>query len=127
MWNIFCALSLLVLASSVTLWVRSYYVDEFITRITRFTPAPRHRPSVVYDEEIVGWHRGAAYLLCQRFKHSGYTKRVSEWYYSRHPSGAVLAVSMPYEGINGGLLGFQFFHGVSPSAPNMTSNLLVAF
>jgi hypothetical protein len=54
-WNIFCALSLLIFATSVTLWVRSYFATEVFGWFQIERDGSGAEYSLLYQRDIVGF------------------------------------------------------------------------
>ena len=58
-WNILCALSLLLFVSSITLWVRSYFVADAVSYSTTVTDMTHRQPIVWLVRYGGGSNRGA--------------------------------------------------------------------
>jgi len=77
-WNIFCALSLLIFATSVTLWVRSYFVRDVNYRIWR----PTSGRIESYETDC---SRGAMQFAHTGSKDDGQTNFAGGWKHERVP------------------------------------------
>jgi len=80
-WNIFCALSLLVFVSNVTLWVRSCWVREYVAYWRGTTDGfstPAHSRGISYSLQ---WTRGTICVSRYRQDFHGIPTLNSSWSY----------------------------------------------
>ena len=98
-WNIFCVFSLVIFATSVTLWVRSYFVADYAMWTpyawTDATGMPIPNGGSSY---IVGYRRGAVGI----FRDAGnFYSRPSGWrHWSRAPTNGEFYSATPSDRLN---------------------------
>jgi hypothetical protein len=89
-WNIFCALSLLILATSVTLWVRSYIAGELVqtwSLQTNQNPPPAPGRTTMYQ---IIWVRGWLGLTRSEGPAQAIASRPSGWLHQHWKSDPYL-------------------------------------
>jgi len=108
-WNIFCALSLLRFALSVTLWVRSCFIGDSISRVWQ----PTGSSSESYEADC---SRGAVQFAHLQFKHAGAADITGRWSHVR--TTAALTLDLESELASPSYLHFAGFQFVLISANN---------
>ena len=127
LWNIFCAVSLLIFAGSVAVWVRSYFVRDYI--IWRgVLKEPSSEPMRTRNlEYLLYWTRGVIQLERRRFEYLESHNEHSAWTHGEEPPVPwSFTPGSPTAPINVHFGSFQFRYDRQPYVNSWFSGQLLA-
>jgi hypothetical protein len=124
LWNIFCALSLLIFILSVMIWVRSWFVGEAVARY-RVWPDQVHQPATFRGSTYaIAWGSGAILIGRVQYQLRGVASLPSspEYRYEKKPPHSLVAASSKGDGFNLQLGQFQLRYAVNTDPAGWTSH-----
>src|SRR5438067_241747 len=115
-WNIFCALSLLIFVSAVTLWVRSYYVADVVEYVRGHIGSQRSTSGRRAVRCAVWSSPGELGISRQRFDFEGSLSWPLGWHHQTRGSFSwSFALSAFPRASEFNCLGVKLFHSVPQS------------
>jgi len=124
LWNIFCALSLLIFAASVTLWIRSYFIGEIVECSARQIDSTGQSGPRLASDYVIQSSRGAISLALLHTQDARFFTGPWQTLHRRWDLVDTLLEShWRYERINVKFLGFQVLYYVLPEVNGSTSSV----